>query len=44
MQVAIAQINPTIADFKGNVKKIIDFTKKAQQAKADIVVFPEMSV
>lgn len=41
MRIALAQINPTIADIKSNKQKIIDFVEKAKKAKADLVVFPE---
>jgi NAD+ synthase (glutamine-hydrolysing) len=43
MKIAIAQINPTIADITGNRDKIISFIKKAASLKADMVVFPEMA-
>lgn len=44
MRIAIAQINPTLGDFKANKEKIIEFTKKAKQRKCDIVVFPESTL
>ena len=43
MKIAMAQINPVVADIEGNLKKIKDFVKKASSAGADMVVFPEMS-
>jgi NAD+ synthase (glutamine-hydrolysing) len=43
MKIAMAQINPTIADIAGNREKIISFIKKAASQKADLVVFPEMA-
>ncbi|MCL2026741.1 MAG: NAD+ synthase [Leptospirales bacterium] len=43
MKIAMAQINPTIADIEGNRKKIIDNIRLAEEAGADIVVFPEMA-
>jgi NAD+ synthase (glutamine-hydrolysing) len=43
MKIAMAQINPTIADITGNREKIISFTKKAASLRADMVVFPEMA-
>src|SRR3990172_6133838 len=43
MKIAMAQINPTIADITGNREKIISFIKKAASWKADLVVFPEMA-
>ncbi len=44
MKVAIAQINPTVGDISGNVRKIIDFGRRAQAQQADLVIFPEMAV
>lgn len=44
MRIAIAQINPTLADFKGNKEKILDFVHQAHQRKCDLVVFPECSL
>lgn len=43
MKIAIAQINPIIADIEGNRNKIISFIRKAESQGADMVVFPEMS-
>jgi NAD+ synthase (glutamine-hydrolysing) len=43
MKIAMAQINPTIADITGNKEKIISFIKKASSAGTDIVIFPEMA-
>ena len=43
MKIAIAQINPVIADIEGNTNKIISFIKDADSKGADIVIFPEMS-
>ena len=44
MKIALAQINPTIGDFSGNLKKILDFTRRAVDAGADLTVFPELAV
>lgn len=44
MKIALAQINPTIADFGGNVRKILEFTQRAVDAGAQLVVFPELAV
>lgn len=43
MKIAIAQINPVVADIEGNRNKIISFIKKAEQQKADMVIFTEMA-
>ncbi|MBI3230585.1 MAG: hypothetical protein HYZ45_10515 [Burkholderiales bacterium] len=44
VQVAIAQINSTVGDFAANTAKIVHFAEQAQQAGADIVVTPELSL
>ncbi|HOK93557.1 MAG TPA: NAD+ synthase [Spirochaetota bacterium] len=43
MKVAIAQINPIIADIEGNKKKILDHIKKAEGNGADLIIFPELA-
>jgi len=43
MKIAIAQINPVIADIEGNKNKIISFINEAESKGADLVIFPEMS-
>jgi len=44
IRIALAQINTIVGDITGNSKKIISYIKKAQEEKADIVVFPEMAI
>jgi NAD+ synthase (glutamine-hydrolysing) len=44
LRIALAQINPTVGDFEGNVSKIIDYVKKARAAAADVVAFPELAL
>ncbi len=44
MKIALGQINPTIGDFIGNSKKIIDFSRKAHASGAELAMFPELSV
>jgi len=44
VKIALAQINPTIGDFDGNSRKILDFTARAAQGNADLVLFPELAV
>jgi NAD+ synthetase len=43
MKIAIAQINPVIADIEGNKNKIISFIKEADLKGADLVIFPELA-
>ncbi len=44
MKIALAQINPTVGDFDGNARKILDFAQRAAQGNADLVLFPELAV
>ena len=44
MKIALGQINPTVGDFSGNVKKIIEFSQHALSAGAGMILFPEMSI
>jgi NAD+ synthase (glutamine-hydrolysing) len=43
-RVAVAQINTTVGDLSGNVRKIVEGIRRAHELRADIVVFPEMAV
>ena len=44
IRIALAQINPTVGDLSGNVKKIISDINRARKFKADVVAFPELAV
>jgi NAD+ synthase (glutamine-hydrolysing) len=44
MKIALAQINPTVGDFAGNARLILDFAARAADAGAELVVFPELTV
>ena len=44
MKVALAQINTTVGDFPGNLRKILLYLKKAEKAGADLCIFPEMAI
>ena len=44
MKIALAQINPTVGDFAGNTKKILEFAARAGEMGAGLVVFPELAV
>ncbi len=44
IRVAVAQINPTVGDLKGNREKIVQFLEKARQSGADLVTFPELAI
>ncbi len=42
--IALAQINTVVGDFKGNVEKILDASRKALSQGASLLVCPEMTV
>ncbi|MCX8170892.1 MAG: NAD+ synthase [Candidatus Bathyarchaeota archaeon] len=44
MKIAMAQINSTVGDIKGNVKKIKTYIEVAKRYSVDIVIFPELAV
>lgn len=44
MKIALAQINPTVGDFVGNAKKILEYAARAEKSCVNLVVFPELAV
>ena len=44
IRIALGQINPTVGDFSGNLKKIKEMTMEARKSGAAIIVFPELSI
>ncbi|MBF0290705.1 MAG: NAD+ synthase [Nitrospinae bacterium] len=44
MKIALAQLNPVIGDFRGNVRKIANACETAARLGAQLVVLPEMAV
>jgi NAD+ synthase (glutamine-hydrolysing) len=44
LRLALAQINPTVGDFEGNVSKIINYIEESVKAGAQLVVFPELAI
>ncbi len=40
--IALAQVNTAVGDLEGNARKILEFTERAADARADIVIFPEL--
>ncbi|MBB5328155.1 NAD+ synthase [Tunturiibacter gelidoferens] len=44
MKIALAQINPTVGDFAGNAKKILEYASRAEALGVGLVVFPELAV
>ncbi|SFS13454.1 NAD+ synthase (glutamine-hydrolysing) [Granulicella pectinivorans] len=44
MKIALGQINPTVGDFAGNTRKILEGVERAAKLGASLVVFPELAV
>ena len=44
LRIALAQINTTVGDFDGNVKKILGAVDAARSVGADIVTLPELAI
>jgi NAD+ synthase (glutamine-hydrolysing) len=44
VKIALAQINPTVGDFVGNTKKILEYAARAEELCVSLVVFPELVV
>ena len=44
LRVALAQINPTVGDLRGNARKITDYIARARDEGAALVVFPELTL
>ncbi len=44
MKIALAQIDPTIGDFTGNLKKLMDTSRRAAEMGARLAVFSELSI
>ena len=43
MNIALAQINVHVGNFDANLQKMLDYTRRAKEQGADIVVFPELA-
>jgi NAD+ synthase (glutamine-hydrolysing) len=44
VRIAMVQMNSTVGDLDGNVSRIKVWLREAKQAKADLVVFPELAI
>ncbi len=44
MRVAIAQLNPTVGDIAGNLRRMLDVYEQASRDGAELVVFTELSL
>jgi len=43
-RIAMVQMNPTVGDLEGNVRRITAWLREAKKAKADLVAFPELAI
>ena len=43
-RVALAQMNPTVGDLRGNVSLALDFVEEARTQQADLVALPELAL
>src|SRR6185312_260375 len=44
MRIALGQINPTVGDLAGNIALMLRSAREAAARKADMIVFPELSI
>ena len=44
MKIALAQINTTVGDFEGNLRKITEGLDRGRHAGVDLVIFPEQTI
>lgn len=44
IRLALAQLNSTVGDILGNAKKTFEYIEKAEENRADIVLFPELFI
>jgi len=44
MIIAVGQINTTVGDMGGNVRKMLEFAQRAEQGGAELIVFPELAI
>jgi NAD+ synthase (glutamine-hydrolysing) len=44
LRIAMAQLNTTVGDFEGNLRKMLEALKRAKALGADLLSFPELAV
>ena len=44
LRLALAQINPTVGDIEGNVRRVTESIEQAREIGADLLAFPEMVI
>ena len=42
LRIALSQVNATVGDLAGNASLVVDWTRKAREGGAHLVIFPEM--
>jgi NAD+ synthase (glutamine-hydrolysing) len=42
LRLALAQVDPTVGDLRANTESVLDHTRRARDAGAELVAFPEM--
>jgi len=43
-RIALAQMNATVGDLQGNVRRIVEFLREARKVRADLIAFPELAI
>ncbi|HZB51573.1 MAG TPA: nitrilase-related carbon-nitrogen hydrolase, partial [Mycobacteriales bacterium] len=44
LRIALAQVDPTVGDLAGNAELVLEWSRRAADAGADLVLFPEMAL
>ncbi|HEY3732779.1 MAG TPA: NAD+ synthase [Streptosporangiaceae bacterium] len=44
LRIALAQVNSTVGDLEGNARTVVEWTRRAAEAGAGLVIFPEMMI
>lgn len=44
IRIALAQVNPTVGDLEGNLRKVVDYISKARDKGAHLIAFPELMI
>ena len=43
-RIAMVQMNPTVGDLDGNVRRILTWLREAKKSKPDLIAFPELAI
>ena len=44
LRVALAQMNPTVGDLRGNTQQVLELMEQARARHADLIAFPELAI